>query len=69
MLLVALYVNFNCVGSLTAQRVKGTKKANSVGTYKLDDGTLIRHRYGDGAEALAIKMLENRKQRYTKNKK
>lgn len=58
MLIVRLYVNSEHIGTVTARRIKGDAKPNSVNTYLINEGTkTIKHRYGDGAAKLAKKML------------
>lgn len=59
MLFVDLYINQRCLGRLGAQRIKGDECPDSINTYRLDDYTEIKHRYGDGAEKLAIKILKH----------
>lgn len=60
MLIVRLYVNSEHIGTVTARRIKGDTKPNSINTYVIDEGTeTIKHRYGDGAAKLAQKMLKH----------
>ena len=59
MLIVRIYVNETHIGTETAVRIKGTTDPKSVNTYRLSDGTIIKHRYGDGAAKLAEKMMKN----------
>lgn len=59
MLIVEIYVNSTLIGKATAQRIKGSTEATSRNTYVLDDGTIIRHVYGDGAAKLAEKMMRH----------
>lgn len=59
MLFVEVYVNQTLISRLGAQRIKGDTHADSRNIYRLDDYTEIKHRYGDGAERLAIKMLKH----------
>lgn len=60
MLIVRIYVNATHIGTVTARRIKGGTKPNSLNTYLLDEGTrTIKHRYGDGAAKLARKMLRH----------
>lgn len=59
MLIVRIYVNSDHIGTVTARRIKGDTKPNSVNTYLIDEGRkTIKHRYGDGAAKLAQKMLK-----------
>lgn len=60
MLILELYINWNRIEQFTALRIEGDTNPNSINKYKLNDGTVIKHRYGDGASSLAIKMLRHR---------
>lgn len=58
MLIVRIYVNSEHIGTVTARRIEGGAKPDSVNTYLINEGTKkIKHRYGDGAAKLAQKML------------
>lgn len=58
MLIVRIYVNATHIGTVTARRIKGDAKPESINTYLINEGTkTIKHRYGDGAAKLAKKML------------
>jgi len=57
MFIISLRVNFDEVVCYTAVRIKG--EPHKPCTYRLGDGTIIRHHYDDGAEALAIKILQH----------
>lgn len=59
MLIVEIFVNSTLIGKETALRVKGGTNADDVNTYELGDGTLIKHRYGDGAAKLAERMMQH----------
>lgn len=59
MLIVEIYVNSILIGVETAVRIKGGAKPNDLNTYKLGNGKLVKHRYGDGAAKLAEKMMKN----------
>ena len=62
MLIVQIYVNHEQIGCETAVRIKGDTGENSINTYRLgSNGKEIKHRYGDGAAALAEKMMKNLK--------
>lgn len=63
MLIVEIYVNNRLIGKETALRIKGSTDPVSMNTYELSDGTIIYHRYGDGAAALAEKMMKKLKKR------
>lgn len=57
MFIIYLNVNFDTVKKFRCVRIKG--EPHQMCTYQLDDGTIIKHHYDDGAEALAIKMLKH----------
>ena len=59
MLIVRLYVNEHYIGTETAIRIKGGTRPNDRNTYRLSDGSLIKHVYGDGAAKLAEKMMRH----------
>ena len=59
MLIVEIFVNSTLIGKETALRIKGGTDADDVNTYELSDGTLIKHRYGDGAAKLAERMMQH----------
>lgn len=60
MLIVRIYVNATHIGTVTARRIKGDAKPNSINTYLINEGKkTIKHRYGDGAAKLAQKMLKH----------
>lgn len=59
MLIVEIYVNQKLIGKETAIRIVGTTQPDHKNTYRLSDGTLITHRYGDGAAKLAEKMMKH----------
>lgn len=63
MLIVDIYVNSTHIGSETAVRIKGDTKPDTVNWYRLSDGKIIKHRYGDGAAVLAGKMMKNLKRK------
>lgn len=51
MITVAILINGHPIAARSAYRVKN-------GEYKCDDGTLIKHKYADGAVELAKKLLD-----------
>ncbi len=57
MLRVRIDINFTNILDLHAVRIKGDSRPHTVNTYQMPDGRKIKHRYGDGAAKLAIKML------------
>ena len=59
MLIVDIYVNSTHIGRETAVRIKGGTNPDDLNTYKLSDGKILKHRYGDGAAKLAQKMMKN----------
>lgn len=63
MLTVEIYMNWTLIGRETAIRIKGDTKPDSINTYRLSDGKIIKHRYGDGAAKLAEKMMRNLKRK------
>ena len=62
MLIVQIYVNHEQIGCETAVRIKGGTNPDDINTYRLGSNHKeIKHRYGDGAAALAEKMMKNLK--------
>ena len=60
MLSVTIHVNNQFIAQEIAVRIKGDTKPNSINTYLLNSNSKkIQHRYGDGAYALAEKMMRN----------
>lgn len=59
MLTVEIYMNFTLIGKETAVRIEGNTKPDSVNTYRLSDGTKIKHVYGNGAARLAELMMQH----------
>jgi hypothetical protein len=59
MLIIEIYVNNQLIGKETAVRVAGGTRPNDINTYELSDGTLIKHRYGNGAARLAEQMASH----------
>ena len=55
-LIVKIYINETCIIDVHVCRVEGTPPG--ICTYEMAGGETIRHRYSDGAEALAIKLLK-----------
>lgn len=58
-LIVRLYVNHEHIGTSWARRIKGGEKPADRNIYILDDGTILKHTYGDGAAKLAEKMMKH----------
>lgn len=63
MMTVAVWINERRIAKGYARRVKGGVDSDSMNTYRLEDGTLIKHRYGDGAWALVEKIARHEKER------
>ncbi len=59
MLTVEISVNGYLIGKETALRIAGNAESKSRNTYRLSDGTEIKHRYGDGAARLAELMMRH----------
>ena len=59
MLIVEIFVNSTLIGKETALRIKGGTNPTDINTYELSDGTLLKHKYGDGAARLAEKMMKH----------
>lgn len=60
MLIVDIYVNSMQIGTETATRIQGGTHPDDMNTYVLGSNKKkIKHRYGDGAAALAEKMMRN----------
>lgn len=59
MLIVDVYINSTLIIRQTAVRIKGDMQPDTLNTYRLDDGTLIKHRYGDGGGKLAEKIMRH----------
>jgi hypothetical protein len=57
MLTVEISVNGQHIAKYHAVRIEGGTDLDDINTYKMDTGDIIKHRYGDGAEALAEKMM------------
>ena len=55
-LIVKIFVNDREIIETHAVRVKG--QPHELCTYRLSDGTLIKHHYDKGAVSLAVIMLE-----------
>lgn len=66
-LIVRIYINDTHIGTEAAQRIAGGTNPDDINTYKLkSNGKCIKHCYGDGAAALAEKMMSNLKKREKK---
>lgn len=69
MLQVVVYINGIPITRRTATRLEKFKGKDEVHTYVDDEGNPIFHKYSDGAEKLAVKLLRRkRKQRRRKLK-
>lgn len=58
-LIVEVKINQNTIIRTVAQRIRGNPGKPCV--YEVDGGSTIKHHHGDGAEALAIKLLKRLK--------
>lgn len=65
MISVVIYVNGHPVTARSAIRIKGEK---GICEYFVDDGSIIKHDFNDGAVALAKKLLDTVKEKKSKNK-
>ena len=61
MISVIIAINGNPIMARSAVRTED-EDVNNKATYKIDDGTIIRHNPGDGAVNLAIKLLKTIKE-------
>lgn len=64
MLIVEISVNTELIGRETAIRIHGGTMPNDMNTYELSDGTLVKHKYGDGAAKLAERMCAHLAEEY-----
>lgn len=62
MLRVQVHINWWSLIDTHVVRIKGGSHPDDINTYRLPDGSTFRHRYGDGAAKLAIKMLRRIKE-------
>lgn len=63
MLIVEISVNTELIARETAVRIEGTTDPKSRNKYRLSNGMIIEHVYGDGAAVLAQKMLKHLKKK------
>lgn len=56
-LIVEIKVNNETIIRRWCRRVDGLLSKEFVYNYETDDGRIIKHRYSDGAEKLAVKLL------------
>lgn len=61
MITVSVSINGEPIFARTARNVEGPDK-EGLHTYKVDDGSSIKHHRSNGAISLAIKMLETIKE-------
>ena len=59
MLIVEIRANHQKILKITAVNQETVRYGNGVQEYRLNNGKIIKHNYGDGAVELAIKMLQN----------
>lgn len=62
MLRVRLHINFTPILDTHVVRIQGGCEPDDINTYEMIDGRKFKHRYGDGAIKLAIKMLRRLKE-------
>lgn len=62
MLRVRISINFLDIVDTNAVRIEGGSKPDDINTYRLPDGRTFKHRYGDGATILAMKILRRTKE-------
>lgn len=62
MLRVRIEINFDTILDTCVVRTNGGSNPNDMNTYELPDGRTFKHRYGDGAVKLAIKILRRTKE-------
>lgn len=62
MLRVQIHINFMPILDTHVVRIKGGMEPDDINTYRMPDGITFKHRYGDGAVKLAIKMLRRLKE-------
>ncbi len=67
MLRVRIDINWTNLLDTHAVRIKGGSDHDDLNTYQLPDGQKFKHRYGDGAVKLAIKMLRRVSEPYKPN--
>ena len=61
MITVSIFINGNPIITRSATNIsEGEQKGNQE--YKVDDGSIIKHNYEDGAIPLAIEMLKGVKE-------
>ena len=58
MIHIDIRINHEPIRTLSARRIYGGTGPDSINTYEMTGFPDIRHRYGDGAEVLALKMLQ-----------
>ena len=57
MLRVRISINWLDIVDTYVVRIKGGTRPDDINTYEFKDGRKFKHRYGDGAVKLAIKIL------------
>lgn len=62
MLRVQIFVNFTPLVDTHVVRITGGTAPNDLNTYQLLDRRKLKHRYGDGAIKLAMKILRRIKE-------
>jgi len=62
MLRVRISINFTDILDTNVVRIKGGTQPDDINTYEMLDGRTFKHRYGDGAVSLAMKLLRRIKE-------
>lgn len=62
MLRVRISINWTDIVDTHVVRVEGGCKPDDINTYQFQDGRTFKHRYGDGAVKLAMKILRRIKE-------
>ena len=57
-----IHINFTPILDTHVVRIEGGMEPDDVNTYEMPDGVTFKHRYGDGAIKLAIKILKRLKE-------
>ena len=58
MITVSIDINTRAIYTRSAVRIKEPGPKSNMATYKVDDGTILKHNTKDGAEGLAHKLLK-----------
>ena len=58
MITVVIYINDRVIYTRSARRMESLKKGKKIYKYQVDNGSVIKHNYENGAVCLAKKMLD-----------